>query len=62
MTTQEPNETQKAELLRIKRMLPFRIAWGMFDKDTGEWSVSASFDRRAANKATRQGHTVFILA
>jgi len=52
-------ENQNA-MQQAKRMAPYRIVWGMIDKVTREFSCYASFDKRQANKAVRQGHFVVI--
>lgn len=55
-------DAQNAEMRRLKQYFPYRIVWGMFDKLTGEFSCSASYDKRAMNREARNGHTVFILS
>ena len=44
----------------MKTRLPFRIVWGMIDKDTKEFSVHADYDKRKMNKAVRSGHVVML--
>ena len=50
---------QIAQVTQTKRLAPFRIVWAMIDKDTGEFSVFAAYDKRQMNKAVKQGHHVF---
>lgn len=51
-------DQQKQEIILMKTRLPFRIVWGMINKDTQEFSVHADYDKRKMNKAIRAGHHV----
>ena len=52
---------QLAELQRLKSYFPYRIVWGMIDKETGAWEAIASQTKRHLNKAIRDGHAIFTL-
>lgn len=54
-------KTQEAEVHRMKAYYPYRIAYGMIDKDTGKFEAHATTSMRIVNKLARQGHTVFVL-
>jgi cytochrome b len=55
------SDAQEEQLANLKAHFPFRICWGMIDKETGEFSCFAAFDKRGMNKAARQGHFVVAL-
>jgi len=59
--TKTLTEAQKAEIYRIKSYYPYRIAYGMIDKDTGKFEAHASTSMRIPNKLTREGHLVFTI-
>lgn len=52
--------TQIAELQRLKSYFPYRVVFGIIDKDTGSFEAQARTTKAAANNAARKGHTVFI--
>ena len=54
-------EEQKSQVYFMKAHFPYRIAYGVFDKDTGEFTVSAATSMKMPNKLTREGHKVFVL-
>ncbi|MDD3984250.1 MAG: hypothetical protein PHU54_10015 [Candidatus Omnitrophica bacterium] len=54
-------KTQEAEIYRIKSFYPYRIAYGIIDKDTGKFEAHAVTSMRIPNKLIREGHEVFIL-
>ena len=54
-------KTQIAEIHRVKSFYPYRIAYGMIDKDTGGFEAHATTSMRIPNKLTREGHLVFIM-
>lgn len=51
---------QVAECARLKAYFPYRIVYGVIDKDSGEFHASAQPTMRRANKLAREGHHVFI--
>lgn len=55
------NEQQERELRRLKQYFPFRIVFGVIDKDTAEFSAYAKTTMRTANTLSRKGHAVFVL-
>lgn len=57
----ELTEAQIAEMRRTKQYFPYRIVFGVFDKDTGEFSVWAKPTKHAMNRLAREGHAVFTL-
>ncbi len=50
---------QRQEITSLKSHYPYRIIYGMIDKDTGEFQASAVTTMRIPNKLVREGHTVF---
>ena len=56
----ELNKEQIDQISQVKRLKPFMITWCMFDKDTNEFFVYSSSDKRQINKAAKQGHKVFV--
>jgi hypothetical protein len=54
-------DEQKAELSRLKQFYPFRIVYGVVDKNSGVFSLFASYTRRGMMKAVRDGHAVFLI-
>jgi len=54
-------KVQEAEIYRVKSFFPYRIAYGMIDKDTGKFEAHAVTSMRIPNKLTREGHQVFTL-
>ena len=54
-------KAQEVEIHRIKSCCPYRIAYGMIDKDTGKFDVHATTSMRIPNKLTREGHKVFVI-
>jgi hypothetical protein len=45
----------------LKQHYPYRIIYGVIDKNTNEFTSSAVSSMRIPNKLTREGHTVFIM-
>lgn len=45
----------------MKSYFPYRIVFGVVDKDTGEFSVWAKPTKHAMNRLVREGHAVFTL-
>jgi len=52
---------QRQELARLQAYYPYRIIYGMIDKDSGEFFASAVISMRIPNKMAREGHKVFVL-
>lgn len=52
-------QEQKRELARLKAYFPYRIVFGVLDKDTGAFEAWAKPTMHAANRLARQGHQVF---
>ena len=57
----ELNAQQVAEMQRMKSYFPYRIVFGVIDKDTGQFEVWAKPTMHAANRLVREGHAVFML-
>lgn len=55
------SDQQVVEMRRMKSYFPYRIVFGVFDKDTGEFSVWAKPTKHAMNRLVREGHAVFTL-
>lgn len=56
-----PTPAQTAELQRMKQWFPYRIVFGVIDKDTQEFAVWAKPTMHAANRLVREGHTVLMV-
>jgi len=56
LTTEQHNE-----LSRLKDYFPFRIVFGVLNKDSGDFATYAKTTMHTANRLARQGHKVFIL-
>ena len=56
------NKQQTDQLKRVKAYFPFRICFGVVDKDTGEFSMYAKPTKHLMNKLARDGHKVWYLA
>jgi hypothetical protein len=54
-------QKQLAELQRIKQYYPYRVVFGVINKDTGEFQTWCKTTKHIANKLAREGHQVFIL-
>lgn len=54
------NDKQHAELARLKAYFPYRIVFGVIDKNTGEFFSYCKTTMHAANKLAREGHTVWV--
>lgn len=52
--------TQYNELKRYKQYFPYRIVFGVIDKDTGEFVVYTKTTMHTANRLAREGHAVFL--
>ena len=61
MTSAELTPAQVSELRRLKAYFPFRIVFGVINKDTGEFEAWAKPTMHAANRLAREGHYVFTL-
>ena len=61
MNTIELNETQEAELRRLKQYFPYRIVYAYLDKDNGDFHANAVHTMAKPNNLSRKGHTVFLL-
>lgn len=59
--TYQPNEAQIQEMQNLKNSFPFRIIYGAFNPQTGEWFASAVSSMRAPNKLVREGWQVFTV-
>lgn len=55
------NNEQAQELRRLKQYFPYRIVFGVLNKDTGEFAAYAKLTKHTANKLAREGHQVFLL-
>lgn len=53
---------QEKILRHLKAHFPYRVVFGVLDKDSGEFSSWAKSTKREALKLARQGHAVFILS
>ena len=51
---------QVKELENLKNWFPFRIVFGVIDKDTSEFSAYAKTTMHTANKLARHGNFVAI--
>lgn len=58
MQTLTPSQVQ--ELQYLKGYFPYRIVFGIVDKDTGKFEAQARVTMRCANDAARKGHSVFV--
>lgn len=56
----ELTKNQIEELKVLKNCCPFRIIYGMTDKDTNQFSCYAVQSMRIPNKLSREGHNVFV--
>lgn len=54
------NEQQVAELKRLKTYFPYRIVFGVIDKDTGAFEAWAKSTMHTPNRLAREGHQVFV--
>lgn len=54
-------QQQVNEISRVKAYFPYRIVFGVVDKDTGEFFVYAKPTKHTMNKLAREGHQVFTL-
>lgn len=52
-------EDNKKEMARLAEYFPFRIVWGMINKDTGEFFAYADMALRHYNMAVKAGHIVY---
>ena len=55
------SEQQEQELRRLKQYFPYRIVFGVIDKDTSQFQTYVKRTMHTANNMTRKGHKVFIL-
>lgn len=56
------NQNQIDELVRLKAYFPYRIVFGIIDKDTGGFEAQVRTTKAAMNNAMRKGHRVFMLS
>ncbi len=59
--TFELSDAQIAEMRRTKQYFPYRIVFGVVDKDTGDFFVYAKTTKHQLNRLVREGHAVFTL-
>ncbi len=52
--------SQLAELQRLKSHYPYRIIYGMIDRETQRFEAYAVTSMRIPNKLAREGHAVVI--
>ena len=55
------SEQQVAEMRRMKSYFPYRIVFGVFDKDSGDFFVYSKTTKHTMNRLVREGHAVFTL-
>jgi len=55
------NELQIAEMRRMKMYFPYRIVFGVIDKDTNEFFVYSKPTKHVANRLAREGHAVYMM-
>jgi hypothetical protein len=55
------NNEQTQELRRLKQYFPYRIVFGVIDKETGKFVAYTKTTKHTANKLAREGHQVFVL-
>lgn len=54
------NQSQLAELQRLKQYFPYRIVFGVLKKD-GTFEAWAKTTKHVANRLAREGHQVFMV-
>lgn len=52
-------EKQVQEIQRTKRNFPYRIVFGVVDKNTNEFHVYAKTTKHIMNRLVREGHEVY---
>lgn len=57
----ELNDAQIAEIRRVKSYFPYRIVFGVINKDTGVFLTYAKTTRHTMNKLIREGHYVYTI-
>lgn len=57
----ELTQDQINQIQRLKQCFPYRIIYGIIDKDTKEFNSYAVTSMRIPNKLSREGHTVFTI-
>ena len=60
MSVGQLTEEQMRQLQRLKAYFPYRVVFGVLDKDTGAFEARAGRTMAAANNAARKGHLVFV--
>ena len=60
MITHILTEKQDAEIKRVKQYFPYRIVFGVIDKDTEAFDVYTKPTMHTANRLARLGHSVFV--
>ncbi len=51
---------EETEMRRMKQYFPYRIVYGVVDKETSEFRTYASATMRQANGFARNGHDVWV--
>ena len=54
------NDKQIKEIERLKNYFPYRIVFGVIDKETKLFEVRACKTKAPLNKAVKAGHSVFL--
>lgn len=54
-------DSQIEELQRLKDYFPYRIIFGVIDKDTGEFEAWCKTTNHVLNRKLRECHSVFTL-
>jgi hypothetical protein len=57
----ELTEAQRSELRRLREMCPFRIVYGAWNPQTGEYFAAAVTSMRIPNRLVREGWEVFTV-
>ena len=55
-------EAQTNELKRLKAYFPYRVVFGVIDKQSGEFSAWAKTTKHAMNSQARKGNKVYELS
>jgi ABC-type lipopolysaccharide export system ATPase subunit len=54
----EMTNEERLSIANMKRWRPFRVVWGMINKDTGKFTLHANTTERPMYKAAKAGHLV----
>jgi hypothetical protein len=57
----ELTQDQINQMQQMKQHFPYRIIYGMIDKNTSEFFTSVVTNMRIPNKLSKEGHTVFTI-